>query len=120
MTAGHHAEIWRYWLYMDVVGMSSDQINIASRYRPFVFVCEKISICTHAGNMKYFLLFVVTVAATVSPVLAHHSFAAEFDNKKPIELTGTLVELEWVNPHTWIHMDVTDVNGKTTKWDCEL
>src|ERR1700756_75561 len=53
-------------------------------------------------------------------VYAHHSFAAEFDAKKPVELKGTLLELEWVNPHAWIHMEVKDETGKTTKWDCEL
>jgi hypothetical protein len=51
---------------------------------------------------------------------AHHSFAAEFDARKPVELKGTLVELEWVNPHAWIHMEVKDESGKVTKWDCEL
>ncbi|HEX4278683.1 MAG TPA: DUF6152 family protein [Bryobacteraceae bacterium] len=51
---------------------------------------------------------------------AHHSFAAEFDAKKPVELKGTLLELEWVNPHAWIHMEVKNDAGKVTKWDCEL
>jgi hypothetical protein len=54
------------------------------------------------------------------PLLAHHSFAAEFDSKKPLELKGTVVSLEWVNPHAWIHMEVKDASGKVTKWDCEL
>ena len=67
--------------------------------------------------MKQYLLIFVGAAA---PLLAHHSFAAEFDNKKPVELKGTLVELEWVNPHAWIHMEVTDASGKVAKWDCEL
>jgi hypothetical protein len=67
--------------------------------------------------MKQYLLIFVAAAA---PLLAHHSFAAEFDNKKPVELKGTLVELEWVNPHAWIHMEVIDASGKVTKWDCEL
>jgi hypothetical protein len=66
--------------------------------------------------MKYVLSFIIAAA----PLLAHHSFAAEFDSKKPVELKGTLVELEWVNPHAWIHMEVTDASGKVTKWDCEL
>jgi hypothetical protein len=67
--------------------------------------------------MKQYFLLVVMAAA---PLLAHHSFAAEFDSKRPVELKGTLVELEWVNPHAWIHMEVTDAGGKVTKWDCEL
>jgi hypothetical protein len=66
--------------------------------------------------MRYFL---VLILATV-PLLAHHSFAAEFDSKKPVELKGALIDLEWVNPHAWIHMEVTDASGKVTKWDCEL
>jgi hypothetical protein len=53
-------------------------------------------------------------------MLAHHSFAAEFDNKKPVELKGTVTSIEWVNPHAWIHMDVKDENGKATRWSCEL
>ena len=54
------------------------------------------------------------------PVIAHHSFAAEYDSKKPVELKGALISLEWVNPHAWIHMEVKDETGKATKWDCEL
>jgi hypothetical protein len=54
------------------------------------------------------------------PLAAHHSFAAEYDSKKPVELKGTVVSLEWVNPHAWIHMEVKDDKGAVTKWDCEL
>jgi len=67
--------------------------------------------------MKLYVMMAILGAA---PLLAHHSFAAEFDNKKSVELKGTLVDLEWVNPHAWIHMEVTDASGKVTKWDCEL
>jgi hypothetical protein len=64
---------------------------------------------------------ILTLSACFSAAaFAHHSFAAEFDAKKPVELKGTLIELEWVNPHAWIHMEVKDETGKVTKWDCEL
>jgi hypothetical protein len=54
------------------------------------------------------------------PMHAHHSFAAEFDTKKPVELTGTVTSIEWVNPHAWIHMDVKDESGKVASWNFEL
>ena len=50
---------------------------------------------------------------------AHHSFAAEYDSKRPVELKGTLIELEWVNPHAWIHMEVTKPDGTKEVWMVE-
>ena len=67
-------------------------------------------------------LFIAAIASLMlaAAALAHHSFAAEYDSKKPVELKGTLIELEWVNPHAWIHMEVKDDNGVATKRNCEL
>ena len=59
------------------------------------------------------------VAAAGAQALAHHAFAAEFDADAPIELTGTVVRMEWVNPHTWIHIDVAQPDGSAERWMIE-
>jgi Family of unknown function (DUF6152) len=50
---------------------------------------------------------------------AHHAFAAEFDAAKPIKLRGTVVKMEWINPHTWIHLDVKTPKGAVERWMIE-
>ena len=50
---------------------------------------------------------------------AHHAFAAEFDANQPITLRGTVTRVEWINPHTWIHIDVKDTDGKVVEWMIE-
>ena len=62
--------------------------------------------------------FVVLLAAADGS--AHHSFSAEFDIEKPITLQGTLTELEWVNPHGWLHMDVVGPDGEVVNWAVEM
>ena len=57
--------------------------------------------------------------AAVSPVWAHHAFAAEYDGKKQVHLEGVVTQMEWINPHTWIHIDVTAPDGTVTSWMIE-
>ena len=59
------------------------------------------------------------MAGTVVPVTAHHAFAAEFDADSPVEFSGTVAKVEWVNPHVWIHVDVTRDNGAVESWAFE-
>jgi hypothetical protein len=68
---------------------------------------------------RAFLLVMVAVVAYGGRVLAHHSFAAEFDAQKPVTLKGTVVRWEMINPHGWITIDVTEPDGKTAQWMIE-
>jgi hypothetical protein len=56
---------------------------------------------------------------SASTLSAHHSFAAEYDSKQPITLKGKVTKVDWINPHSWVHIDVTDAAGKVTNWNCE-
>ena len=60
----------------------------------------------------------VWLVGTAVPVAAHHAFAAEFDADRPVEFSGTVTKVEWVNPHVWIHIDVNQDNG-TEEWAFE-
>ena len=65
------------------------------------------------------LFAALAIALAAAPAPAHHAFSAEFDAKKPIKLKGTVAKIEWINPHTWIHIDVKRPNGKVERWMIE-
>ncbi len=53
------------------------------------------------------------------PMMAHHAFSAEFDATKPLKLEGAITEVEWINPHTWIHISTKSADGKAEEWMIE-
>ncbi len=65
--------------------------------------------------MKLLALLIVGAACA----LAHHAFSAEFDAKKPVKFTGRVVKVDFINPHSWIHIDVKNGDGTTTRWMIE-
>jgi hypothetical protein len=69
-------------------------------------------------NVSVVASVIVLLAAAVS-VSAHHSFSAEFDASKTVTLEGKVVMMEWVNPHSWLHIDVTKPDGTVERWKVE-
>ena len=65
------------------------------------------------------LLSVAGVLAAIAPVLGHHAFGGEFDPNKPVLLKGPVTKVEWVNPHAWIHIEVTEPDGSKKEWMVE-
>jgi len=65
------------------------------------------------------LIAAAGLVLAAAPAWAHHAFAAEFDAKKPVHLEGVVTQVELINPHTWIHVDVKGPDGKVTSWMVE-
>jgi hypothetical protein len=68
------------------------------------------------------LLFLTASCLAIAPVplLAHHSFAAQYDRSKPVTLTGPVTKIDWINPHARIFIDAKDAGGKVVNWEIEL
>ena len=61
----------------------------------------------------------LAVAGMIAPLAAHHAFSAEFDANRPLQFEGSVVKVEWINPHVWIHIDVTNDDGTHDEWAFE-
>ena len=70
------------------------------------------------GKLAVAVMGVGLILAAV-PVVAHHSFAAEYDAQKPVKFQGTVTQMEWINPHAWIHVDVKKPDGSMENWMIE-
>jgi hypothetical protein len=70
------------------------------------------------NSLVMMVAFFVTVLST--PLMAHHSFAAQFDRSKPTTLVGPVTKIDWINPHARIFMEVKATDGKIVKWEIEL
>jgi hypothetical protein len=68
----------------------------------------------------FIVVAILAVAVVSTPLLAHHSFSAQFDRNKPTTLVGPVTKLDWINPHARIFMDVKGADGKVVNWEIEL
>lgn len=75
--------------------------------------------------MKRLLVFVaaavgVSMVLSAGPLYAHHAFASEYDAQKKVALKGTILKMQWINPHSWLHISVAEPDGKVAEWAVEF
>ncbi|MDR2212406.1 MAG: hypothetical protein LBE21_02120 [Pseudomonadales bacterium] len=79
---------------------------------------------SHPSHLRQFTLALVGALLlgtfSAAPARAHHAFAAEFDANQPVELHGTVTRVKWVNPHSWLYLDVSGDDGAVTEWAVEF
>ena len=66
------------------------------------------------------LVAAAILLSAVAPAIAHHAFSAEFDQSKPVKISGEITKLQWVNPHAWIFIDAKGADGKVVPWRFEM
>jgi len=82
-----------------------------------------LQILRRSKTMRRIVLGSMIVAALIAasvPLMAHHSFAAEFDSTKSLKMTGVVTKIDWTNPHVWFYIDVKDEAGKVSNWGFEM
>ena len=71
-------------------------------------------------NAGRLVALVGTLVGVAAPAVAHHAFSAEFDQSKPVKMSGEITKLEWTNPHAWLHINVKEPDGKVVAWRFEM
>jgi len=61
----------------------------------------------------------IALLVSAAPLIAHHAFSAEFDNSRPLNMRGVFIKMDWVNPHSWVHFEVTNPDGSKQVWEAE-
>jgi len=96
---------------------TEERTDLAAVRRPAVRAM--VARTSRRGRVYAALACALLGSAVVLPAAAHHSFSAEFDASQPVTLHGTITRLEWINPHSWLHIDVQNPDGTTTPWMIE-